>query len=353
MNQRNNFLIKSSRIFSKRGESKHKIDRIYVTGIEPETLDDLWPALNLATHHNSRALKESCLSVALKNSDTILAHDGLLLLSPKSLSFLLSREVIEVTSEQEILDIVIAWAQNRLQNTESESTLRSELENFGILQNIRILALPENDFIEFITGIGTEIFTQEELEQIEFNYFSDTCEKIICPIRIDRFLENRVPICGYDYVSVNSDKDSLEVDLKVFETASGVRPIIKTIILPSQIHPANILYDNVSHRTHYNECLLVEVVVGEAIVARGSFYDRVKYSDDIHINLNNFNCTAMYLNKKYDETGAVKYYEARIRIMFKTYGYYPLAVETKSVEDIELLDKSRFIHEMVLASPKI
>lgn len=294
--------------------------------------------------------------MALKNSDTILTHDGLLQLSPEALSFLLSREVIEINSEKDVLDVVIAWAQNRLENSDdTESSLREELEKCDILKNVHVLALPEKDFIKFLTGIGKEIFTEDELERIEYNYFSDTCEKFISPLRMDRMLEQRIPICGYDYLAVNSDKDSLDVNLKIYENANGIRPIIKTVILPSQINPANILYDNVSHRTHYNECILIEAIVNDVVVARGSFFDRVKYSDDININLNTFNTTAIYMNKKYDELGAgERYYEAKIKIMFKVYGYYPLAVDTKAASDaIELMDKSRFIHEIVLASPKI
>lgn len=316
-------------------------------------MDDLWPALNLACLYNSRLLKESCLSLALKNSDILLNHDGLLQMTPEALSFLLSREVIQVTSEIEVIDMVVTWAQTRLENLgQSNENLRAELDKSGILKQLRILSLMENEFVTFITGIGKDIFTEQELDQLEYNYFSDTCEMYVSPVRIERMLEQRIPISGTDYLTVNSSSDLYEVDVKVFETEFGVRPIIKMIVMPSQINPANILYDNVSHRTHYKECILAEVSVNDKVIARGSFCERIKYSDDINITLNTFNFAPMYAN--FDDNLEAKYYKAKIKIIFKNHGYYPLAVECRYDETapIVLENPSRFIHEFVLTSPK-
>lgn len=324
----------------------------FVPGIEPETVDDLWPALNLACLYDSKSLKESCLTMALNNSDMILNHDGFLQLSPEALSFLLSREVIDVHSEKDVIDVVIAWAQNRIEN-QQESNLRLELENHGILKHLRLLALPKEDFVTFLTETGREIFTDEELTNVEYNYFSDTCEKFISPLRTERTLEKRIPICGNDYLAVNAENDTIDVTVKIYELPTGVRPVIKTLILPSQINPALVLFDNVSHRTHYNECLLVEMSVCGKVVARGTFYDRIKYSDEINVNLNTFNYAPMYA-RKYDGIEEDTCYEAKIRIVFKTFGYYPLAVEMKQdCSPVVLKEPCRFVHEFVLTSPKI
>lgn len=284
----------------------------------------------------------------------LLGHEGIKHVSPEALSFLLSRDVIEVNSELEVIEMAVGWAENRLeQDDESENNLRRQLDQCGILRQLRILSLPKAEFVDFITGLGKKIYTEVELDRLEYNYFSDTCEEYTSPIRTERLLECRVPICGTDYLAVNADNDHLEVNVKVFGSELGIRPIIKTIIIPSQINPANILYDNVSHRTHYNEYILVEVTVNDKVTARGSFFDRIKYSDDVTISLNTFNYAPMYIQTNQEEEDT--YYEAKIKIIFKNHGYYPLAVETKCDEDapIVLTEHCRFVHEFVLTSPKI
>lgn len=295
------------------------------------------------------------MTLVLQNSDKILSHEGFTQMCPKELSFLLSREVIQVASEQEVIDSVITWAYHQIENSESLENIRQALEQDGILQQLRILALSKDKFIDFITGPGKEIFSEDELEQLEYNYFSDSCESFVNPIRVDRMLEQRIPVSGTDYLAVDSETNTYDVNVKIFETDQGVRPFLKMIVIPSQLNPANILYDNVSHRTHYNECILVEISVNEKVVARGSFYDRIKYSDDINITLNTFNHTPIYAsNNNNDEDFARAFYEANVNIIFKKYGYYPLAVETKNDPDspVILQEPCRFITEFVLTSPK-
>lgn len=85
--------------------------------IEPATLDDLFPALNLACRYESRALKETCLNMASKNPTSILTHEVFLALSPEAVSLLLTREVVEVDSETEVIEAVTRWARNRCEST--------------------------------------------------------------------------------------------------------------------------------------------------------------------------------------------------------------------------------------------
>lgn len=205
--------------------------------------------------------------------------------------------------------------------------------------------------MRFLTGTAAEIFTPAELAALETDYYSSTPT---VQDRTERTTETRIAICGFDYISANPEHDSIETVVKIHQNTAGARPIIKMLIVPSQINPANILYDNVSHKTHYDERVHAEVIVSNRVIGRGSFDGRVKYGEDIFIPINTFNTVPVYAEPKTSDLDMNDFYAATVKIKFGAFGYYPLAVETKrDCWPIESISPSRYIHEFVITTPKL
>lgn len=324
----------------------------FFTALQPQSVEELCICFNLACKYSCLTLQETCLEYAAKHSSSLLNSEGFYKLTPKAMSLILSRDVIIVSSEHILIDNILHWADNRLSSLDIPyGTLRSELENHKILKHLRILSLGEVEFSSFLTRYGNEIFREDELIKLENDYYSETENKLVSKIRTKRILEKRIALCAYNYLDVKSVNTVIGIPVKIFEAEGGMRPVIKSLILPSQTNPVNITNCNVPLCTHYQEHMCVEVTVEDTVIATGVFNKRIKYNNDIHIQLDIIDYTPVYSSEKLDIAGD-KIYEANIKILFKTPGHYPITADTNFTTEKPIIIQNsglRFIHELVMS----